>query len=112
MSFEPYEILERETIGRWFDVGIRDKQRYLLVYCDTFDWSHYPVYAKDDAGYWCKRDNPLYSRSNMQSLIQVYDLSMNKEAQLAEHRALHGPIAGYIFDKSLPSIDEAPFQYD
>ena len=48
----------------------------------------------------------------MQRLMEVYDLSMDKETQLAEYHAIHGPIAGYVFDKTLLSIDESPFQYN
>ncbi len=112
MSFEPYEILERETIGRWFDAGIWDQQRYLLVYCDTLDGSYYSVSVEDDAEYRRKLDDPYYGISNMQRLMEVYDLTMDKETQLAEYRAMHSRIAGYVFDKTMLSVDEAPFQHD
>jgi hypothetical protein len=83
----------RFEIADWFDKGVADKQRYMLVYCDTFDYGDYPVYAKSAEEFWRIFHNSQYSMDNMQRLVEVYDLSMGREWQLDERHAWHLPPA-------------------
>ena len=81
----------RETIGKWFDEGVARRMRFMSIYCDTYDYSDYPVYSVDVDDYWKTADDQQYSFKNMQRLMEVYDLSMPREPQLMEHRASHPP---------------------
>jgi Lar family restriction alleviation protein len=62
---------------------------YMLVVCDTYDWSDYPVYVVGDEDVRKKYEG--FNGKNMQQVMEVYDLSMDLEKQLAEHRAMHLP---------------------
>ena len=80
-----------EEIKSWLESGIADGSKYVLIYCDEFDYSDYPVYAENDDEFWRQYDNPLHQSANMQRLMEVYDLSMDIEKQLDEYRAMHMP---------------------
>ena len=49
----------------------------MLVVCDTYDWSDYPVFTSDPNQ--AVKDNHL---KNMQKVMEVYDLRMDHEEQL------------------------------
>ena len=76
---------------QWFNKGVADKQHYMLVYCDTFDYGDYPVYAKDAKEFWEKLESESLSEHNMQRLMEVYDLTLDRDNQLDEERANHRP---------------------
>lgn len=83
----PLMAATRADIERWFDAGIASGATHLIVVCDTFDHDDYPVYVKapDSAS---ERAN--YCRhKEMQRVVEVYDLSMDKASQMAEFRAFH-----------------------
>jgi hypothetical protein len=78
----------KEDIARWFKAGLEGDYDYMIVVCDTFDWEDYPKY--------CYFDNftKVYDGTNgrnMQKIMEVYDLSMDMDKQLSEHRANNGP---------------------
>jgi hypothetical protein len=79
----------KEDISRWFDKGKKDGATHLLVVCDTYEFEDYPVFvhsAKEAKEKYAKFNGP-----NMQKVMEVYDISMNKADQLAENRANHLP---------------------
>jgi hypothetical protein len=55
----------------------------MLVICDTFDHDDYPVYVSSVEEARKKAENP----GSMQRLMEVYNLSMDREEQLNQHRA-------------------------
>ena len=77
----------RDDVKQWFDKGVADGQRFMLVYCDTYDYEDYPIYAKDAPEFW----KILGSDRSMQKLMEVYDLTLNEDNQLDEPRANHYP---------------------
>lgn len=79
----------REMLSDWFDEGIKNSQKYMIVVCDTYDYEDYPVYADSDSEYEEKQKK--YTINNMQTIMEVYDLSLRKTAQLNEVRAFNGP---------------------
>lgn len=59
----------------------------MLVVCDTYDHTDYPVYVESD-------QNVLevlkeHDGTNMRRVMECYALHLDKEAQLSEHRAFH-----------------------
>ena len=76
----------REDIRRWLE---RSKQEpgatNMVVLCDTFDYSDYPVYvySAEEARYLV--DTP----GTLTKAMECYNLSLDWEAQLAEPRAWH-----------------------
>jgi hypothetical protein len=78
----------KKMLSDWFDEGVKYNKDFMIIICDTYDWEDYPAYcfAKTfDATY------KEYKIANMQEIMEVYDLSMDKESQLKEGRAHHGP---------------------
>jgi len=77
----------QQDIRRWFAQGVADNRTYMLVICDAFDYEDYPVYCDTDAECLATYRNP----GAMQRVMEVYDLRMNRDAQLAEQRVFNLP---------------------
>jgi hypothetical protein len=78
----------KEDIKVWFERGLAQKQEFLIVVCDSFDWEDYPVFAtKDNFSEKYKSHDGV----NMQRIMEVYDLSLDMHTQLNERRAFHFP---------------------
>ena len=71
------------TISRWFDDGVLLNRRYMIVWCDDFDYEDYPAYYPDDESAQNALDNP----SSMQRAMECYDLMADKQDQLNLRRA-------------------------
>lgn len=68
-----------QTISKWYDRGKSENYRYMIVVCDTFDYSDYPIYTTE-ANY-----SQEYSRASSQGrIMEVYDLAGDKLKQLRE----------------------------
>jgi len=77
----------KEEIRRWLVEGLDEKATHVVIVCDTFDHSDYPVYvssAEDVRTVFDRYDGP-----NMQRVMEVYALHLPIEPQLAETRAFH-----------------------
>lgn len=69
-------------IRGWFKNGLEKKATHLMVVCDTFDHEEYPVYVQGSEDVRDKYDD--YANKNMQKVLEVYNLSLDMEEQLAE----------------------------
>ncbi len=72
-------------IGEWFDRGIKAKATHMFVVVDTFDNVDYPVFVAAD-----KNVHDEYERlngPNMQRVMEVYNLKLDKTKQLDSFRA-------------------------
>ena len=76
-------------ISNWFDNGINERKSYMLVVCDTYDHNDYPVYIK--RGEDPKKAVDKYQNESMQTVMEVYDLCIDKFTQMKEHPAWHLP---------------------
>lgn len=77
----------KEDIVRWFDTGKEKKATHLIVVCDTYDWDDYPVYV--EKGQDVYEVAAKYQGKNMQKIMEVYNLSMDKEKQMKEDRTFN-----------------------
>lgn len=73
----------QKEISEWFDEGVARGKRYMLVMCDTFDWTDCPVFFDDLTEARKRRDQP----EPMEKYMESYDLSQPKDPQLKTHRA-------------------------
>lgn len=74
-------------IGTWFDEGKRGGATHLIVVFDSWDHEDYPVYVKPTEDV-----REIYNKhqgQNMERVMEVYNLSMDKAVQLAEFRAFN-----------------------
>jgi len=78
----------KANIRGWIEdaQGERDISHVIIV-CDTFDWEDYPVRVK--IGQDVREKMKEYNHTNMQKIMEVYNLGMDIEKQLNEHRAYH-----------------------
>jgi hypothetical protein len=81
------EAARKSDISKWFDSGVIKKHDRMIIVCDTYNNEDYFVFLEDD-DFW--DEIPKYL-SNMQKVMEVYDLKMSKEFQMAEFRAFHTP---------------------
>ena len=73
-------------IAGWFDRGVSDGMAYMIIMCDTWDYTDYPVYTSKE-GYAKK-----FSECSREGrVMEVYDLSMDKAQQLRAERVHNGP---------------------
>jgi len=89
----------KNTLRAWFDEGKAAGKEFMMVGHDTFDHEDYPVFCSrhDFSAERAKRDGV-----NMQRIIEVYDLSQDRETQMAEGLAWHCPQPA----DSTPPLDE------
>ena len=78
-------MLTKDEIKGWLERGAKDGATHCLVVVDTFDYDHYPVYVAK----WESASSKVseYNRKSMQRVMEVYNLSMDFDKQLNEHRA-------------------------
>lgn len=75
-------------IQGWLDkLYAEDHLTHMLVVCDTYDWSDYPVYVTNEQDVRAVVD--AHKDLNMQKVMEVYSRTYSVEDQLAEYRAFH-----------------------
>lgn len=74
-------------LGLWFDRGVAQGATHMIVVCDTFDHEDYPVYVMP--GQNVRAEAAKYDGKNMQIIMEVYHLQLDRDTQMAEHRAFH-----------------------
>ena len=77
----------KEDISVWFDRGLEQKSKYMLVMCDTWDYSDYPVFC--DAQECLGRYN---HPGEFTRVMEVYALDQDKEEQLNRKRCFNLPL--------------------
>ena len=88
----------RQNIEGWFDRGVAQKARHMLVVCDSFDYDDYPVFTTTDDECLQRYKNP----GEMQRVMEVYDLRADKAEQMNERRAMRLPEAANDQANSAP----------
>lgn len=75
----------KDEIERWYDEGVKIGATHMIVVCDTFDYDDYPKYVMPGEDV----RKASIGLGEMQRLMEVYNLSMDKATQMAEHRAFN-----------------------
>lgn len=77
----------RDDITQWLHRGQEKGATHMLVVCDTFDWSDYPVFVMpgEDARKRADENNG----PNMTKLMEVYKLSEDWHTQLDQRRSFN-----------------------
>ncbi len=70
-----------DEIRSWFDCGVKHGHAYMVVWCDTFEWSDYPAYHDTEEA--AQRDVNTNGQ-NMKRLMEVYDLRKPRDAQIGD----------------------------
>lgn len=79
----------RMDLKVWFDMGVKQGATYMIVVCDTFDYGDYPAYVtKEENIHDCIS---YYRRASMQRIMEIYDLSIDRDKQLSTPRVYNHP---------------------
>ena len=77
----------KTQIREWLENGIKMGATHMVMCCDTYDHSDYPSYVMP---YELAESRIRYIGARpMTRIMEVYNLSMDIESQLNEHRAWH-----------------------
>lgn len=80
--------ITQSDIRKWLERGKSQPGcTHVIVVCDTSDFEDYPVFVME--GEDVRKVYDRYNGPNMQMVIEVYNLSMDIETQLNEHRSLN-----------------------
>lgn len=77
----------RDDIRSWLQRAKAEGATHMIVVCDTYDHEDYPVSVQPGEDARKKYDE--YNGKNMQRVMEVYNLSIDIEKQLLEHRAFN-----------------------
>ena len=77
----------KREIHEWVERGARTGATHVIIVCDTWDYMNYPVYVEPNES--VEEKLSYYQRADMQRVVEVYNLSMDIQAQLKEYRAWH-----------------------
>jgi len=77
----------KKDIEVWFDQGVKQDDTHMIIICDTFDWSDYPIYVKK--GQKVEEIVDLQNGNNMQKVVEVYDLKQDKMEQINQKVAMN-----------------------
>jgi len=75
----------RETIRTWLERAKAQGATHMIVAVDGWDYEDYPVEVMP--GQDVRKVYDEYNGKNMQRVMEVYNLSMDIDRQLLEHRA-------------------------
>ena len=75
----------KQQIHMWLKEAKNDGATHMLVVCDTFDHSDYPVSVSPDQA--ITDVMARFTGKNMQRIMEVYNLAHDIDKQLLEHRA-------------------------
>lgn len=82
-------MTSKQDIQEWFERGVNKNATHMIVVCDTFSYEDYPIFAKDDED--ALRIYRSHDDVNMQTVMEVYDLSLSMEEQLQPNRVFNLP---------------------
>ena len=71
----------REDVNRWIEHAIKEKYKYIISVCDTFDYGDYPVYCVDENE--LKEEYSKYNRINMQKINEI--IRINSDSTVNEN---------------------------
>ena len=78
----------RQEIKRWLEEGKSMGATHMIVACDTYDWSDYPVFVMPGEDVR-KKAEEYENGKNMRKLMEVYSFNYDIDKQLREDRAFH-----------------------
>lgn len=79
----------REDISEWFDRALNNKDAFMIVVCDSYDYGDYPVFVDKEENFEAKYRE--MQNAAMQQIMEVYDISKPKEEQLSLTRCWNFP---------------------
>jgi hypothetical protein len=76
----------KSDIKNWIERADKNAT-HMIVVCDTYDYDDYPVYVESHQN--AREVADEFNKKSMQRVMEVYNLKMDIEPQLNEHRAFN-----------------------
>lgn len=76
-----------QDIQGWLTKAKEHKATHLIVAVDRYDHSNYPVYVTADED--VHKEINRIDNADMQGIDEVYNMTIDIDKQLSEHRAYH-----------------------
>lgn len=74
-------------IKRWFKEGVKRQSTHMIVVCDSFDHTDYPVYVERDQDvHYMKKKS---ASKEMQKVMEIYNLKKDMYTQLDQARSFN-----------------------
>ncbi len=77
----------RQDIISWLHEGKKKGATHVVIVCDTYSWSDYPVYVMPDGD--ARKIAEANNGPNMTKLMEVYKLADDWETQLNQRRVFN-----------------------
>ena len=77
----------KHQIREWVDIGVKTGATHVIIVYDRWDYEDFPIYI--DKGQSVEKRVSSYDGKDMCSVMEVYNLSMDIDAQMNEYRAWH-----------------------
>jgi hypothetical protein len=77
----------KQEIREWLQAAALEGGTHVVIVCDQFDHEDFPVTVKPSQN--AKAVAESYDKQSMHKVMEVYDLSKDLDAQLAEQRAFN-----------------------
>jgi len=78
---------QKSDLASWLASGSEKGATHMIVVVDGWDHEDYPVYVMP--GENVREVADKYDGKEMQRIMEVYDLSIDHEQQLSQHRAMN-----------------------
>jgi hypothetical protein len=77
-----------QVLWRWWDEGVLNNARYMLIVRDKWTGNYYPVYSSVLMFHHYFR---MHNNNISSNVMEIYDISQGRMKQLTERRAWNGP---------------------
>lgn len=77
----------KQDIEKWISQA-EAKHTHMIVVCDTYDWSDFPVYVAEGEDVR-EKANSYQNFTNMSKVMEVYNLRKDIRPQLESHRSFN-----------------------
>ena len=89
-------VATRKRLEEWFDRGVEVGAAFMIVVCDTYDHSDFPVFKHTAEGAWASYES--YRARSMYRVMEVYNLREDRDEQTSSRTRVF----------RLPEIGAAP----
>ncbi len=77
----------KADISGWFDSGVSIGATHMIVVVDTYEYEDYPYFVSANENVYAEEKR--ISNIDMQRVMEIYNLSSDKQSQLAQFRAFN-----------------------
>lgn len=69
-------VATRNDVDRWIKEAIKNKMKFIISVCDTFEWDDFPIYCKDEEE--LRNEYPKHDGENMETINEIIKIEGDK----------------------------------